>query len=51
MMFQMIIVLAVLATLFGLAWHNEPSREAGRDRRSNRSQKPNESIPARQNPH
>lgn len=31
----MIIVITVLAVLYGLAWHNEPARDRERRRRSN----------------
>jgi len=31
----MIIVFSVLAVLYGLAWHNEPARDARSNRRPN----------------
>jgi hypothetical protein len=36
-MLGMILSVAVLSVLYGLAWHDQPAREPERSKRSNRS--------------
>ncbi len=37
-MLSMIIIISVLAALYGLAWHNEPARQAVVERHATRKQ-------------